>query len=236
MQETAVDRETVDVDIGKAIRAEAQNIQMQESHKDRKGSLNSSLTNLSLDEATAAASRSSNAPAVVAAPAELESPLSSEFLGKVKVIEKKKDGLMGGWRSCLAIVTCDNYLHLFDLPGNLKIQAGSAPEVAFQQLIPAVEVPAIDFEAAGKGKMPEKWEDVTREWHNGLVPTESIALPNCEVKFVPKVNDQAFEIIETTFNTGASKMFSKTSSRKFTLKAVNQSEAVDWIVSLQSQR
>jgi hypothetical protein len=245
LRDTPIDRETVDAEIGKAIRAEATNIQMSDATKGLKRQMSISeggplKVNDSLDQRKASDAPAPAAPAAegLAPPptVELESPLTSDFLGKVKVIEKKKDGMMGGWRSCLAIITADNYLHLFDIPSALKIQPDSAPEVAFQQLIPAVVIPPLDLAKGMSGKAPEKWQDVAREWHQGLTPTESIALPNCEIKFAPKVNDQAFEVVETTFNTGASKMFSKTSSRKFTLKAANQEDAVDWIVSLQSQR
>ena len=53
---------------------------------------------------------------------ELDSPLKSVLLGKAKVIEKRKEGMMGGWKPVLALVTADNFLHLFDIPSSAKIQ------------------------------------------------------------------------------------------------------------------
>ena len=67
---------------------------------------------------------------------ELDSPLKSALLGKAKVIEKRKEGMMGGWKPVLALVTADNFLHIFDIPTTAKVQSGSAPEVAFNSLIP----------------------------------------------------------------------------------------------------
>ena len=61
---------------------------------------------------------------------------------KAKVIEKRS-GIMGAWRVTLAVVTADNFLQLFELPANSKMQQGSAPEVAFQNLIPPVLVPTL---------------------------------------------------------------------------------------------
>jgi len=239
LEEMPIDRETVDRDIGKAIRVEVGNIQMEETASGLKSKLAIAETPVTLlggkAAVDAASSGGGGGEGGGGAIEVLASPLLSEFLGKVKVVEKRKDGMLGGWRACLAITTADNYLHLFDLPTASKITAGSASEVAFQQLIPAVEIPSLDL-AKTLAKRPEKWQDVTRDWHRSLAPTESIALPNCDVKSAPKVNDKALELTETTFNTGAGMLFGRTSSRKFTLRAGSREEAAEWIGTLKSQR
>jgi hypothetical protein len=171
--------------------------------------------------------------------AELDSPLKSALLGKAKVIEKRKEGMMGGWKPALALVTADNFLHIFEIPSAAKVQSGSAPEVAFNSLIPDVEVPEVaDVEALLKrGKaLPTNPREVVRDWHNLMHPTMSVNLPNTKIAFLPKSSDSAFEIEETVKNHGASAMFSKTSKRKIVLRAVSQEEAVDWIVTLKAQR
>ena len=138
----------------------------------------------------------------------------------------------------LALVTADNFLHLFDIPSTAKIQSGSAPEVAFSSLIPEVDIPEPEeiekLVKKGKG-LASKPNDVVRDWHNLMSPSDSVNLPNTKIAFLPKADSQ-FEIEETVFNTGASKMFSKTSKRKMVLRAVSQEEAVDWIVTLKAQR
>jgi hypothetical protein len=132
LEDTPIDRETVDAEIGKAIRAEASNIQVQETTVDMRKKMSISGGEvMKLDDAGEGGAggggrKKSSAPPVAPAPEELQSPLSSEFLGKCKVIEKRKDGMMGGWRSCLAIITADNFLHLFDLPSVSAASAASA--------------------------------------------------------------------------------------------------------------
>ncbi len=232
LQEREIDREKIDEDVGKAIRIGAQNIQI----KDNSRAIQRSL---SLAEQVNTEAKPETAPAAEAALPDLDSPLTSSLLGRAKVIERKKDGLMGGWRPVLAVVTADNFLHLFDVPPALKASRGAAPEVAFQHLIPPVDVPThedFDRDVRKGRKAPSSTGDVKRDWHGIVAPAESYVLPNCKIEYAPRVGDDVFEIAETVFNTGASKVFSRTSTRKVTLRSVNQQECVDWIVSLKSQR
>jgi len=223
LADKAVEREKVDGEIGAAIRLGAQNIQLQETRTKL------AATNL---EAGAKLKPVLDQEQVVLS--ELPSPLTSNLLGKFKVLERKKDGMMGGWKPCLALMTADSFLHLFDIPSTAKIQAGSAAEVAFGALIPEVELP--DRSTVEKSKAPvKKISEISRPWHNLLSPTESIVLPNSAVQFLPKSGDSCFEIVETVLNSGASSMFSRTSKRKIVCRAITQDEAVDWIVSLKAQ-
>ena len=128
-------------------------------------------------------------------------------------------------------------MHLFNLPSESKIKPGSPPNVALQYLIPKVEVPDADdidklVKKGGKGSS----SPASRDWHSLLSASDDIFLPNCSVKFNPKVSDVGFEIVETMLNVGAARVFSKTTTRKLTLRAATQEEAVDWIVSLKAQR
>ena len=71
---------------------------------------------------------------------ELSSPLVSDLLCKAKVLEKRSPGMMSAWKVSVAVVTSDSFLQLFELPSSCKLHSGSAPEVAFQNLIPPVVV------------------------------------------------------------------------------------------------
>lgn len=158
---------------------------------------------------------------------ELSSPLVSDLMCKAKVIEKRS-GLMSTWKVTLGIITADNFLQLFELPSNTKMQPGSAPEVAFQNLIPPVLVPTLEIMRAGGGgvKFPS-----TKHWFDNLVPSESIALPNSTVSFKDD-KTPTFEIAETVLTSGASKMFTKTLNRKVLLRAITRQEAEDFVNAL----
>ena len=156
---------------------------------------------------------------------ELSSPLVSDLMIKTKVIEKRS-GLMGAWRVTLGVITSDNFLQLFELPANSKMQQGSAPEVAFQNLIPPVLVPTLEIMRAGGVKYQS-----TKHWFDHLNPSESIALPNSMVTFKDE-KAPIFEISETVLTSGASKMFTKTVNRKVLLRAITRQEAEDFVNAL----
>jgi len=157
---------------------------------------------------------------------ELSSPLVSDLMTKAKVLEKRS-GMMGTWKVTLGVITSDNFLQLFELPANSKMQPGSAPEVAFQNLIPPVIVPTLEIMRAGGGvKFPS-----TKHWFDHLIPTESIALPNSMVAFKDD-KQPIFEIAETVLTSGASKMFTKTLNRKVLLRAITKQEAEDFVNAL----
>jgi len=150
----------------------------------------------------------------------LDSPLMSELLCKAKVVDRKLSGMMGGWKATLAVVTADSFLHLFDLPSD-KTHAGSAPEVAFRELAPRVQVPTAETMRSGKTHF-------VRGWCDHLVPVESLALHNCNVAS----HGTTFEVAETVESRGAAKMLGKTTTRKVTLKAVTEDETEDWMEAL----
>ena len=161
----------------------------------------------------------------------LESPLMSELLCKAKVIEKRTGGMMSGWKVTMAVVTADAYLHLFDLPPSSRVQNGSAPEVAFQAMIPIVHVPNAETIKSGKINFVKGWCD----W---LVPSESLCLANCSITTgLNDPNGSAFEIVERMLSSGAKKMLGKkTTTRRLTLRTVTSKETEDWIAALKSQK
>ena len=150
----------------------------------------------------------------------LDSPLVSELLCKAKVVDRKLAGMMGGWKTTLAVVTADSFLHLFDLTSG-KTHAGSAPEVAFRELAPTVQVPTAETMRSGKTFF-------VRGWCDNLTPTDSLFLHNCKVTS----HGTTFEVEETVESRGASKMFGKNTTRRITLRTVTEDETEDWMEAL----
>jgi hypothetical protein len=139
--------------------------------------------------------------------------------------------MISSWKLGLAVVTVDSFLHLFELPPGCKLHSGSAPEVAFQNLIPPVVVPSIDGMKQDGGTA--KPLPSARHWFDHLVPSESFALPNCSVSLMDeKRNPNSFEIIETFLTSGASKMFTKTGNRKMQIRTGSREEARGFVDEL----
>lgn len=159
---------------------------------------------------------------------ELSSPLVSSLLSKAYVVEKRTTGMMSSWKTSLAVVTKDSYLHLFDIPQSLKVTCGSAPEVAFYALVPPVTAPT--EESLKNNQTSTK----IKKWNVNLIPADSLALPNCRISFKDDGKNSAFEIVETILNTGASKMFGKISLKKLYLRTLTREDTVDWIQALSS--
>jgi len=134
---------------------------------------------------------------------------------------------MSHWKVGLAVVTSDSFLHVFELPPTCKLTSGSAPEVAFQNLVPPVAVPGMEG-VRGGAKFPS-----AKYWFGGLVPSESFALPNCSVTLMEgSKTPNCLEVVETVFTSGASKMFTKTMNRKMQFRAVTREEAKDFVDAL----
>ena len=161
---------------------------------------------------------------------ELSSPLVSDLMCKAKVIEKRSPGMMSSWKVSLAVITSDSFLQLFELPPTCKLHSGSAPEVAFQNLIPPVVVPSMEGVKGGV-KFPS-----AKYWFDYLVPSESFALPNCTVSLKDEKSPNSFEIVETILTSGASKMFTKTINRKMQFRAVTREEAKDFVDALKRSK
>jgi len=159
---------------------------------------------------------------------ELTSPLTSELLCKASVVERKVAGVMSGWKTALAVVTADSFLHLFECPSSHKVRCGSAPEVAFHALMPPIEVPTQDTIKGNTQKTTKGWGDIA--------PSMSIVLPNSYISYADHNKNSVFEITEMYFTHGASKVFGKTSVRKVQLRTFTRDETIDWIAILKAQK
>lgn len=211
--EWPMERKAVEDDVQSSIRVRAQIIQREEAERKKSNEPKAAgLSGVDPNEGNF----------------ELSSPLVSDLMCRAKVIEKRGMGMMSSWKVTLAIVTADSFLQLFELPPSCKLQPGSAPEVAFQNLIPPVVVPTMEGVKSGV-KLP-----ATKSWFDLLVPSESLALPNCVISFKDEKTNSAFEIVETVLTSGASKMFTKTLNRKLLLRAVTREESIDFMEALTS--
>jgi hypothetical protein len=146
----------------------------------------------------------------------LESPLSSDLLSKAKVVLRKGIGLE--WTLCLAVMTADSYLHMFDLD-NPKMKLSTPPEIAFTLLAPTLIAPSFENQMLGKSNFGKGWSDP-------LTPTESLILGKSKVK---RVDDTSFELTESLATTGASKFMGKTAKRRIWLQTPTKEETDDWI-------
>ena len=178
----------------------------------------------------------------------LTSPLVSDLLVKANVIEMKKtsnlmsSSLMGSWKTTLAIVTADSFLHLLEIPHSAKLTNGSAPEVAFHSLVPTVHVPNEDSIKAGR--VPGG--NICKDWFKMLQPADSFALPNCTVsiKEGSKGGSETFEVVERIPAMGmmkglggaSAKMKAKTTTRKVQLRTVSREETKQWIAAITANK
>lgn len=217
--EWPMERKAVEDDVQLTIRDRAQAIQLDEAEHKRPG-----------DDAKPAAPGLTGV-AEGAGNFELSSPLVSDLLERARVIERRGTGMMSSWKVTLAVITSDSFLHLFDLPSTCKLHSGSAPEVAFQNLIPPVVVPSMEGVKGGV-KFPS-----AKYWFDNLVPTDSFALPNCAVSLTKdEKSPNSFEVVETVFASGASKMFTKTVNRKMQFRAITRDEARDLVEALKRSK
>lgn len=201
-----IDRNTIEEKVQFSIRKRAELLQRQDAKNKPPPEKGAGLENVDVSLASS--------------DEKLDSPLMSELLCKAKVVDRKVAGMMGGWKTTLAVVTADSFLHLFDLPPG-QMTPGSAPEVAFRELAPRVQVPTAETMRSGKTHF-------VRGWCDNLVPTDSLALHNCNVTS----HGTIFDVQETIESRGASKMFGKTTMRKVTLRAVTEEETEDWMEAL----
>ncbi|KAG7361627.1 hypothetical protein IV203_036728 [Nitzschia inconspicua] len=146
----------------------------------------------------------------------LESPLSSDLLSKAKVVLRK--GVNMDWTVCLAVMTADSYLHMFDLD-DPQITLSSPPEIAFRRLSPTLIEHSYENQMLGKMNFGRGWSDP-------LTPTESLILGKSKVK---RVDETSFELTESLVTTGASKFMGKTSNRRIWFQTSTKEEADDWV-------
>jgi hypothetical protein len=214
-----MDRATLEATVQTNIRKRAERLAIEEAKKKKEPDVPKSLEGANEQEGNFT----------------LQSPLQSELMSKARVVERKGIGMISSWKLSLAVITKDGFLHLFDLPAG-KVSLGTPPEIAFQTLTPKVQVPTTESLTNRKSLPPTT--NFVKGWCDNLTPSESMVLPNCSIS-QPRSGREgaAFEIQEAIFNTGASKMFGKTTStKKLTLRTINKKETQDWITALKSQK
>ena len=74
------------------------------------------------------------------------------------------------WKTTLAVVTADYYLHLFDAGEDSDITVGMSPEEAYEKMLPEHEFPTSENATLGP-----RTDRVLKD----LIPTETINLMNC---------------------------------------------------------
>jgi len=167
-------------------------------------------------------------PGLTGAPAlspdfELQSPLLSNLLLKVDVIWKKSEKVLSVWKPTLAVATTDCYLHMFEIPHTSNVQTGTAPEVAFQALVPPVEI--VSEEAVLNGHMPSG-----RSWFEYLIPSDSLNLKNCTIGMNKEKGNATFEITETS--KSQIKFIKKDQLKKISLRMFSSQHMVEWLLTL----
>jgi hypothetical protein len=160
---------------------------------------------------------------------ELQSPLKSDLLTKSEVIWRKSDKMMAVWKPCLAITTSDCYLHLFEIPAHENVQTGTAPEIAFQALVPPVTVPTED--TIIEGIVPSS---SNRSWFEDLIPGVSMDLKNSNISFNQHKGNSTFEITETLAPSGFQKLSKNPKRRKYSLRLYSSQNMVEWLLALRA--
>lgn len=150
----------------------------------------------------------------------LESPLRSELLSKAKVILRKADA--GDWTLCLAVMTSDSFLHMFDIESP-KVKLTTSPETAFTLLAPTLIIPNADNQLLGKSNFG-------RDWSNPFTPTESMILGKCRVK---RLDNNSFEMIES-LSLSSKFAIGKTIRRRIEIQTPTREETDDWMGILSS--
>jgi hypothetical protein len=193
---------------------------------------NKALELQNMDEAVFSTDHPLNGPGLAGVPEpddnfELQSPLMSDLLCKVEVIWRKSDKIMGVWKPCLAATTSDCYLHLFEIPALGSVQVGTSPDVAFQALVPPVEVPT--EESIIDGIVSNG-----RSWFEHLVPGASFDLKNSTISFNQQKGNSTFEITETLAPNGFSKIAKNVRKRKYSLRLYSSQHMVEWLLALRA--
>ena len=173
-----------------------------------------------------------NAPGLAGVPDlkkgyELQSPLISDLIGKAQVVWRKNDKLMSVWKPSLAIATSDCYLHLFDIPHYSNVQTGTAPELAFQALVPPVKIPNEDDLVSGNYPWGVNWYD-------NLVPTDTIDLSESKITFSETKGNSTFELTETLPPNKLSAVSNFVRKKKLSLRMYSSQHMVEWLLTLKN--
>lgn len=198
--------------------------------KDVQTTIRNKAVELQKKDAAAMKSDPLNAPGLAGVPDlregyELQSPLMSDLLGKSQVIWRKNEKLMSVWKPTLALATSDCYLHLFDIPSYSNVQTGTAPEVAFQCLVPPVRIPTEDELVNGNYPYGTNWFD-------NLIPTDSIDLKVSKITFSESKGNSTFELTETLAPNKLSSVSKMVRKKKLALRMYSSQHMVEWLLAL----
>lgn len=158
---------------------------------------------------------------------ELQSPLMSDLLGKTQVIWRKNEKIMSVWKSTLAIATSDCYLHLFDIPHYSNVTTGSAPDAAFQALVPPVRIPTEEDLRTGNYPYGSNWFD-------NLVPTQSIDLRCSKITFNETKGNSTFELTEILPPNKLSTVSNFVRKKKLALRMHSSQQMVEWLLAFKN--
>jgi len=164
------------------------------------------------------------------------------------VFERKSTNVFKPWKPVLAIVTVDNYLHVFDLPSsNTKAAtaataaaAAVAAQEAFESLVAKPETVgratgALPLDSTTTNLFPTDKESGKKTL--GMVsPSLTFNLAHCDAHFknASSVKDMSFEIVEVGVrgggpSTGLKKVFKDLAHKRVVaFKGRNKEEMTEW--------
>jgi len=136
------------------------------------------------------------------------------LLRAAKILERKT-GIRAQWKVTLAIVTSDQFLHLFDISMLESVKMGDDAEGVFRQLLPEYDMPTLESE-----------EEVIARSHSllkYLIPTDSVYLMKCS-GVVDSGDPRQFEVMEAVAG-----LLTANSSRRLVLRCTGREEAQQWL-------
>jgi len=154
---------------------------------------------------------------------DLHGVLTGEFfdngLLRAATIMERRSGVRGYWKPTLAVVTSDQYLHMFDLSFLPEVSIGTPPEFVFEMLLPDYDLPTIEGESV-ISRVDSLLKNLTPEITIHLVKCSSTGIAN---------DSRSLEIVEEI----KGRIITNT-TRRFVLRAQEYDEADQWLALLRS--
>ena len=182
---------------------------------------------------------------------ELASPVVSELLSTIKVLEKRNQSFVAKFKRTMAISTVDGFLHFFDISesnGIFSSKKSATLSDVFNSFLPEIDVPSLDSiksqeKNISKEYLKKRQDKVKRNfspslplrsWHDLLKPSASLYLPNCKLHLTvdKKSGECVAELTETIANVGAAKLFARNFTRLYYLRAENSDMLSKWVTNL----
>jgi hypothetical protein len=154
---------------------------------------------------------------------DLHGMLTGEFfdngmLRAAKIVERRT-GVRGLWKTTLAVVTGDNYLHMFDVSFIPEVVIGSPAEPVFELLLPDYDIPGLDAQVVQR-----RVDSLLKH----LTPIDTVDISKCSTSITE--DSRTIEIIESRVKG----LIGFDASRKFTLRMISAQETEQWIAFLQT--